>query len=93
MGPHYDNNTGRYIKYEEVFNAHWLVDNETDALYLLPRDGDGFDTYGMDEEVEERLNTFSDEQLADYDFMEEQGFTVIPDHQRRFDEATGYFVA
>lgn len=89
MGP-YDNETGNYIHDPDVMAAHWLVHDETDALYIIAREDDGFEGYGMDDDIEMQLFALPDATLADSEAMKAKGFSLIPDVLRRFDSGLGY---
>ena len=91
MGP-YDNSASCYVLSEEVMNAIWLVNSNTDSLIIIRRAGDGFDSYGGVEE-DETLFELNDEELNDEDAMEARGYTSIYQPFRRFCTTAGYYYA
>lgn len=92
MGPHFDNDTSLYVFNDEVFNSHWILHNETNEIYLVPRNNQSFDVYGPDDDVVFTLTNLDEEQLEDDDFISEMGFSLIFDYQRRFNEEIGYYI-
>lgn len=93
MGPHYDNEKQIYLLDDEVMNSHWLLHQDTEQLYLVPKSDHGFDTYGPDEDIEMQLNALDDDALSNDIVMSSKGFDVIPQWQRRFCPQAGYYVA
>ena len=91
-GP-YCNSTEQYIESQDVMDAHWLVDDETNALYIVARDGDEFEGYGDDDETLSALFSLTDAQLSDDAFMEEKGFSLVYPPLRRFSTEIGHYAA
>jgi hypothetical protein len=90
---HYDNESGRYFKLDEVMNAHWLK-NESDELFIVAKDSDNFETLGCDDSnAIEFLDQLSDAELLNPTHMAEAGFSIQPHFLKRFSEETGYYTA
>jgi hypothetical protein len=93
MGP-YDNEAnngqGEYVFDNAVINAHWVVNNETNMLSIIPRDNDGFEAYGPDED-EEALFLLTDAELEDHAKMESIGFSLVLIGQRGFNSEAGFY--
>jgi hypothetical protein len=93
MGP-YDNELGKHLFIQEVFDAHWLKSNDTGALIIIAKEDGGFDSHGEIEGVDDEvLFAMSDSDLADESMLEDMGLSIVQPSLRRFNEEEGYYHA
>lgn len=91
MGPCNENN--EYLFDEEIDKAHWFRSQETGLLHIIPREGDGFEPYGPDDEDAETLLTLSEETLQDEYEMASHGFDIVHPPLRRHSKDVGFYSA
>jgi hypothetical protein len=77
---------------EAVMNAHWILNEDSLELSVLPTANDDFEAYCADND-EEFLLSLSDDQLADEEFLENKGYSIVPQVLRRFSPEAGYYSA
>lgn len=75
-----------------VMDAIWLINDETDALTIIPLECHDFEICGTDAD-EIILSPLSTTVLLDEDEMSNRGYTLAYPWQRRYCSETGYFTS
>lgn len=89
-----ENEGDNHIFMREIMDAHWLQHDETDMLFIIAREGDGFESYNGDgSDLDELLMAMPDSILSNADAMKDYDFTLIPEGLRRFNPEIGYYHA
>ena len=89
-----ENEGDNHIFMSEIMDAHWLLHDVSGMLFIIAREGDGFESYNGDGgDLEELLMAMTDCALSNEESMKKYDFTLISEGVRRFNPETGYYYA